>query len=131
MRTETELEKFLRHHMDGMGTLSDLRIEYGKTSPMTPYLAEADGLPTQKTLEAHRTLERIDASKGLQGRRGAVWTVYEETEDSGITHKGRRYARNSLKLYAGGRTKILGWIVSEDGSGVFAKTYLIKDGETI
>lgn len=57
--------------------------------------------------------------------------MYEETEDSGITREGRRYARNSLKLYAGGRTKILGWIVSEDGSGVFAKTYLIGEGETI
>lgn len=131
MSAKTEFEKFRLHHIDGMGTLADLRIEYGGTSPMTPYVAEADGLPTEKTLEAHRILERIDWNKALQGRRGAVWTVYEETEDSGITREGRRYARNSLKLYAGGRTKILGWIVSEDGSGVFAKTYLIGEGETI
>lgn len=132
MTVRTETAEFMSQHVDGVGTLADLRNDYGPTSPLSPHETEDDGRPTEKTLERYRTLERINASMGLAGERGAVWTVYEETQDSNLTKQGRVYVRNSLALYAyGDRTKILGWIVSTKGSGPYYRNYLVGRGENV
>lgn len=130
--SETELEDFLARHVDGAGDFSDLVREYGKPGAMIVYETDGDGMPSEKTKKAFGEIEAARVKATLEGRRGSAWTIYEETEDSRITRKGRVYARNSLAMYSyGDRTKILGWIVTPEGSGVFYKEYVITDEREI
>lgn len=130
--SETELEDFLAQHPDGAGDFSDLVREYGKPGAMAVYETDEDGMPSEETKKAFVEVGTAHVKAALQGRIGSAWTVYEEIKDSRITRKGRIYARNSLAMYSyGDRTKILGWIVTPEGSGVFYKEYLVTDEKEI
>lgn len=130
--SETVLDDFLAQHADGSGDFSDLVREYGEPGAMTAYETNDNGAPSEKTKKAFGEIEAAYVVATHRGRRGSAWTIYEETEDSRITRKGRVYARNSLALYSyGDRTKILGWIVTPEGSGVFYKEYVIYDVKEI
>lgn len=133
MTVRTETAEFMSQHADGVGTLADLRAEWGPVGELSEFERDDDGNPTEATLERFRHMEGVDARmRFVLDERGAVWTVYEELTDTNITRKGRVYLRNSLKLYAhGDRTRILGWVVTAKGSGSFYKTYLVADGETL
>lgn len=130
MSTTEEFSLFVSHRTDGIGSLDVLVSRYGEPSSLVEYEIDDDGDPTEKTKNSYREMETTQTKASLEGRRGCVWTVYEETEDSKLTRKGRIYVRNSLAMYSyGERTKIVGWIVTPEGSGVSFKDFLVFDGK--
>ena len=131
----TEIELIIRDWgiSNVFGTVSDLRKNFGDPGPMAKYEEDPSKGPANKygvfppsdaTQLRYAELEKV-VKASYPNNRGCVWTVFED-------EKGRTYVRNELRMWTYGESaKVIGWIVTPKGSGVFYQNYFLLKGESL